>query len=55
MQFKKSSVFCILVLFMLFLSCRKDKLKDEKQTLEGKWKWIYSTERRADARPLFTI
>ena len=45
------AIFCFIGLAVF--SCRKDKLKDEKQILEGKWKWIYSTERRVDAPPGF--
>ena len=39
---KRIAIFCSIAL--TFFSCRKDKLKDEKQILEGKWKWIYSAE-----------
>ena len=43
------AIFCFIGLTVF--SCRKDKLKDEKQILEGKWKWIYSTEREAGTPP----
>ena len=34
----------IYLLVLIFISCRKDKLKDEKSILEGKWKWIFTNE-----------
>jgi hypothetical protein len=43
------AVFTLLLVF----SCRKTKLKDEKEILAGEWKWIY-TEEYSDPS-LFTI
>jgi len=33
----------MLIIFS-FSSCKKDRLKDEKSILEGKWKWIFTNE-----------
>lgn len=36
----------IITILLLLLSCRKDKLNDEKSILQGKWKWVSATETR---------
>ena len=33
----------IVLLCLLFIQCRKDRLDGDKEILEGKWKWIRST------------
>ncbi|MBK9190366.1 MAG: hypothetical protein IPM77_02095 [Crocinitomicaceae bacterium] len=30
------------LLVVVFFSCKKDKLKDEKEILIGKWSWVYT-------------
>jgi hypothetical protein len=32
------------IMFIAIISCRKDRLKNEKDILIGKWEWIYSDQ-----------
>lgn len=35
-------VILLIPLVSFFLSCKKDKLKDDKELLIGEWNWVYS-------------
>ena len=36
------NILFLFLLSILFLSCKKDKLKNDKEILIGKWKWVYT-------------
>lgn len=37
----KNHFFFLLIILLLF-SCKKDRLKDDKEIFIGKWKWVYT-------------
>lgn len=36
------TIFSLFLFSLLLLSCKKDKLKDDKEIFIGKWKWVYT-------------
>lgn len=42
------TILSLFLLSILFLSCKKDKLNDDKEIFIGKWKWVYSVKTSQD-------
>ncbi len=38
------TILSLFLFFLLILSCKKDKLKDDKEIFIGKWKWVSSVQ-----------